>query len=283
MLKATWRGLGSSAWLSVGLLILVPALAEAQLFPNRTIRRERPSPAVENPFNAQIRRDYYGYFPTCWSKFPDGWACPCPNPELPNRAASFEKIPFNPNRPMDDPGLGRDEDMPADPGMGPRPGDEPVVPLPPPRSPFELEPPRPSGTRPTNPSPFETPDPSAPKPPGTSSRTSPLPGTGAGAPTGLLEMPSLPATSTTASVESNLQPGSIELVGEATLASNAASVRPDLGPLPPATTPSPFAPSNGSVVVDSEPIANMPAPAAQAPRRRSLLGSLFGRNNTRNQ
>ena len=264
MLKATWRRLGSSAWLSIGLLILVPALAEAQLFPNRTIRRERPSPAVENPFNAQIRRDYYGYFPTCWSKFPDGWACPCPNPELPNRAASFEKIKFNTTPPNVDAGPGRDEgDIPGEPGMNPRTGEEPQVPLPPPRSPFDI-------------------DPSAPKPPPPGGRPSAPPGTGGVPPTGLMEMPQLPATSPTARVESNLQPGSIELVSEATLASNATSARPDLGPLPSATTPSPFAPSNDNVVVESEPIANMPAPAAaQAPKRRSYLSSLFGRMSTR--
>ncbi len=144
MLKATWRRLGSSAWLSIGLLILVPALAEAQLFPNRTIRRERPSPAAESPYNAQVRRDYFGYFPTCWSKFPDGWACPCPNPELPNRAKSFQDIPFNPTRPMDTGGLGPDDgtgDKPNDPRMNPNPGDNPVVPLPEPgRSPFDIDP-----------------------------------------------------------------------------------------------------------------------------------------------
>ncbi len=87
MLKATWRRLGSPAWLAIGLVFLLPTLAEAQLFPNRTIRRERPPCTSETPFNAQVRRDYFGYYPTCWSRFPSGWACPCPNPELPNLAA----------------------------------------------------------------------------------------------------------------------------------------------------------------------------------------------------
>ena len=50
MLKATRRRFGSPAWLAVGLVMLLPALAEAQLFPNRTIRREKPSCATEPPF-----------------------------------------------------------------------------------------------------------------------------------------------------------------------------------------------------------------------------------------
>jgi hypothetical protein len=290
MLKATWRRLGSSAWLSIGLLILVPALAEAQLFPNRTIRRERPSPATENPFNAKIRSDYYGYFPTCWTRFPEGWDCPCPNPEKPNRAASEAKIPFTPNRIPEETGQGPDDrtgDNPNAPGMNPNPGDNPdIPPLPAPgRSIFDIPDQRPPATRPVTPDPFTTPDPSAPKPPPPGGRpSSPPPGNGAGASTGLMEMPSLPATSPTASIESNLEPGSIAMVPEATLASSAGSARPDLGPLPSATTPSPFAPSNGSTVVDSEPIANMPTQApAQAPKRRSLISRLFGSGNTRNR
>jgi hypothetical protein len=78
---------------------------------------------------------------------------------------------------------------------------------------------------------------------------------------------------------------------DATLTSNRPAERPDLGPLPNAPTPAPFTPENGSTYVSaSTPMSNgaettlggTPIPA-QAPKRRSLLAQLFGRNNSTTQ
>jgi hypothetical protein len=286
MLRATRRRLGSPAWLATGLVIFLPALAEAQLFPNRTIRRQRPPCASEPPFNAQVRRDYFGYYPTCWSKFPEGWACPCPNPEqqLQNIAAeSFRKIPFNEKRIDDEalPGMGEENpDAMGEGRPGNAPGDVPNnVPLPNRgRSPFDLDTnpnPRPPATRP-NPDPFLDPDPTRPAPRDnapTNPTTNPRPSTG------LMEMPQLPSTEPTTSTEPTLLPGSMVMVPEATLASNNSDLRPDLGPLPSAPLPGSGYPPNFAPSADSMPVLTQPTPA-QAPRRRSFLGRIFGPANT---
>jgi hypothetical protein len=270
MLKATWRRLGSPAWLVIGLFALIPSLAEAQLFPNRTIRRERPPCAAEPPFNAQVRRDYFGYYPTCWTRFPAGWACPCPNPELPNPAASYEKNPLGRKRDdLDDaPRPGMDDanpDAPADGMPGNPPAEGRDIPLPNPgRSPFDLDTnPKPPGTDPANP------QPPAPGPGGRPSTSA-----------GLMEMPKLPSTSPSASVESPGQPGSIAMAPDAVLTSNDLSdPRPDLGPLP--SSPQPSSNSTASAAPNAMPVVGAPAPA-QAPRRRGFLSGLFG-GNTRNR
>jgi hypothetical protein len=76
--------LRASAALVFGMVLLAPALADAQLIPNlNTRRRQRPSSLTEPPIYRTVRQQYYGYFPTCWRKFPPGWGCPCPNPEAP--------------------------------------------------------------------------------------------------------------------------------------------------------------------------------------------------------
>ena len=281
MLRATRRRLGSPAWLAIGLVTLLPALAEAQLFPNRTIRRERPNCASEPPFNAQVRREYFGYYPTCWRPFPAGWACPCPNPELPNAAASFAKIPFNQRRtPLgDEPLPGADEENP-DAMPGNPPADNPNnMPLPNPgRSPFDLDTnPRPPAGRP-NPDPFTTPGPDLPAP---TPRNNPPanPSTSAKPPANLMDMPELPATTPTTSNEPTLQPGSMVMMPDATLASNSPDARPDLGPLPSAALPGASFPTSSATSADEQPVLGQPVPA-QAPRRRGFLGKLFGNGNT---
>jgi hypothetical protein len=93
MLTLSWRKAGASSALAMALVVGLPALAQAQLFPNLWIQRERNACANEPPFYAHVRHNYYGYFPTCWRRFPEGWACPCPNPELPDAAASFVRQP----------------------------------------------------------------------------------------------------------------------------------------------------------------------------------------------
>jgi hypothetical protein len=286
MLKATWTRLGSPAWLAVGLVILVPALAEAQLFPNRTIRREKPNCASEPPFYKQVRRDYFGYYPTCWSRFPAGWACPCPDTELQSMRAAYGNNPDINRKPGNGGGRFGDEDSETgekNPDMPPNSGERNDLPLPPGgASPFETDP------KPANP----------PNPPPPGRNTGPG-NSGANLPPSSaspsnLELPSLPATSPTSSNEPAAGPGSIAMYpDDATLTSNNSSLRPDLGPLPTAPTPAPFTPENGSTTVsvststDGETVLGTPAPtqppAAQAPKRRSLLSQLFNRNSNTTQ
>ena len=254
MTRATRRMIGSPTLLAVALIVGMPAMGHAQLFPNLNARRERPSCVQEPPFNAHVRRDYFGYYPTCWSRFPDGWACPCPNPELPNAAESFRKQPRDkvplgldgPDGPPldgapDFPGMEPDPNMPEMPAQG--------------RSPFEIE-----GRPPVRP-PLEAPEQPLPS-------TSPIP-----SPTGLLEMPKLPSPTT------SLAPGSMALPDpdDAMLASAPGSsvgspVRASLGPLP--------MPRGGSspVVGDVELMTAPPSSApAQASARKGVIGNLFNR------
>jgi hypothetical protein len=282
MLKATWRRLGSPAWLAAGLVMLIPTLAQAQLFPNRTIRRERPPCSSEPPFNAQVRRDYFGYYPTCWTRFPSGWQCPCPNPELPNLDASIRKdgqFGQQTRKPLleGEPGAGMGEPNPDDPGDRKPPGDNPNIPLPNDgRSPFEMDPsprnPKPPGGAPGG-DPFTDPNPPNPRP------TAPNPAGRPSTSAGVLEMPQLPATTPSASFETPLQPGSMTMAPDATLASrDSADTRPDLGPLPAAPISVP-----NDLVSPSAPMGQpLPSPTvpAQAPRRQGILSKIFGSKNT---
>jgi len=275
MLTTTRRGPGSAALLAIGLLFLLPAMAEAQLFPNQPIKRQRESCATEPPFYAHVRRDYYGYFPTCWSKFPEGWACPCPNPELPNAAVSFRDRPRDDpsKRPAEDPGLGAEPDDRAMPGDPPAP-DPDLPPVPDRgRSPFDMDRPGTSGpTRAPDPiPPVRAPNGNATVRPG--DNPSVPPASRISPPTTLREMPSLPEVApSTVQNEPTRESGSMAVVPEATLTSTRPSDRPDLGPLPPTPEVNP-----GMIGDPERPIVGVPpAVPAQAPQRRSLLGGLFG-------
>jgi hypothetical protein len=83
-----------AAWALAGILA-VPALAEAQLFPNQPIRRQRVDCALEPPTFRVYRHEYYGYYPTCWRRFPPGWGCP--SPEAPNWPAELIRAPLDEN------------------------------------------------------------------------------------------------------------------------------------------------------------------------------------------
>ena len=72
MLTFSRRRFGSASALAMALVAGLPALAQAQLFPNLFVQRERTPCAAEPPFYGHVRRDYYGYYPTCWKRFPDG-------------------------------------------------------------------------------------------------------------------------------------------------------------------------------------------------------------------
>jgi hypothetical protein len=84
------RRLGVLVW---AIVLGAPALAQAQLFPNLPIRRERPDCANENPQYKMIRQEYWGYYPTCWRRFPAGWGCP--SPDAPNWEQAKRDIPLD--------------------------------------------------------------------------------------------------------------------------------------------------------------------------------------------
>jgi hypothetical protein len=113
-------------------------LAQAQqsgMFPLHAIKRERTPCANEEPIYKLYRNQYYGYFPTQWRRFPDGWSLR--SPEGPNTIEELKKNPIEGPKPFA-PG---EEDM-----QGPEtPAPKPAIPNPPrdERSPFEMDRPEP--------------------------------------------------------------------------------------------------------------------------------------------
>lgn len=146
------RVLGAAG--AFGLLVLLPTMAEAQLFPNATIKRQRVPCCEEPSIYSLYRRQYYGYYPTCWRRFPTGWGCP--SPEAPNSAAAMEEIRRDLAR-EGSPDAGAN----AEPGMEPDANTAPPPvgggQAPPPRGPIPL----PGDER----SPFEEPEPGTPPAP----------------------------------------------------------------------------------------------------------------------
>lgn len=63
----------SPALLAMLLVLGLPALAQAQLFPNLQVKRQRPACATEDPIYRVYRQQFYGYYPTQWRAFPPGW------------------------------------------------------------------------------------------------------------------------------------------------------------------------------------------------------------------
>jgi hypothetical protein len=121
------------------LVVSLPELARAQqtgLFPNMNIRRQRVPCDQEDPIYKVYKHQYYGYHPTCWRPFPNGWGCP--SREGPNREQSFKDIPLSAGERLLD-----TEDQPRTDEMQPLPGTtRPGLPALPggARSPFEDEP-----------------------------------------------------------------------------------------------------------------------------------------------
>jgi hypothetical protein len=300
MLTLSWRRIGSNSALALTLVVGLPALAQAQLFPNLFVQRKRADCANEPPFYGHVRRDYYGYYPTCWRKFPEGWGCPCPNPELPNLAAELLRQPRDPKPTIppedfgdDRPRGDRDPANPdTDPNMVPprRTGPDSILPAPPGgiRSPFEIDrrPTVPDGS-PRNPSL----NPSAPGPARPTTPSSPFDPVTPGSPranAGARSVDSLPSLeaprsdrSGSASRRPSLPPADQEPT-EPVLA--LPEMTPPSGSLPTtlpivASPMPPSLPTNGSFIEPTNPpIADASAqPAAtQAPRRPSLIGGLFG-------
>src|SRR3954453_13389067 len=121
MLKKSWRRSSSPAVWAVALVAGAPALVQAQtqLFPLAPIQRERVPCPMEDPVYGLYRNQYYGYFPTCWRPFPQGWGCP--SPEAPNAARAFQELPrTKPPESLPEPDEGRD--------LAPIPGEQPAAP-----------------------------------------------------------------------------------------------------------------------------------------------------------
>lgn len=248
------------AW-ALLLLAFAPAWAEAQLFPRAPIRRERPPCDHESPVFKMYRHEFYGYHPTCWRPFPQGWGCP--SPEAPNAALEFQRrkrdepIPLDGGEDFEEP-MGAEPD-PAAPGV-PQPGGMALPPLPRgDRSPFELDAPAPpagGAVPPARRDPFE-PDPNRGTPP-------------AGPLNNPLDNPANP-------FQPSGRPG-----GSAGLAPESSPMElPELpdpsNPLARGATLEPMPGSLPMIVEAGEPIGRMAPPAEQAPQRRTLLGGLFGR------
>ena len=134
---------GRRALVLMGLTCAVSLAERAQaqqtgLFPLAPIRRQRVPCDHEDPVYKLYKQQYFGYHPTCWRRFPDGWGCP--SPEAPNREKSFQDI-----KPGEGAGTeGREAPPPEDMGAPPAGGARPTPPnLPPERSPFETDTPAP--------------------------------------------------------------------------------------------------------------------------------------------
>lgn len=258
MKRATWRRLRSPAALALAACGGLPTVADAQLFPNAPIKRERVPCPAESPIFNLYRHEYFGYHPTCWRRFPAGWGCP--SPEAPNAQAEFQR------RPLDNPLAGSTGPLPEEP-LDDLPPDE-MSPTPPPvegnlppvpeddRSPFSLDPPTPTprrpGTEPTPPPSASPVDPLAPPRRAVPPAAAVMPGLDAGrpAPSSLsasdgdgptLELPELPDSSSPFAPGGMLAPG----------------VSPPMGPGP------------------------IGEPIAKAPQRRGVLSGLFGGNRRR--
>ena len=90
-----------AALIVAGLITAQDAAAQTLLPPDQTYsRRQRIPCELEDPVYAQYRQLYYGYHPTCWRRFPDGWGCP--SPEAPNAAEAFRKLPLQDPPSIDD-------------------------------------------------------------------------------------------------------------------------------------------------------------------------------------
>jgi hypothetical protein len=243
-------------------------LAEAQqsgLFPLAPIRRERVPCAMEDPVYQLYRREYFGYFPTCWRPFPAGWGCP--SPEAPNAVAEFQRRERQKPPPIPtESGLMGPEGPPPEGEPGPAGRDMPdanqIPPLPPDtRSPLDLD------SKPATPPPGRT-------PPG---RTPPANANPLDLPPGLGDTPAAPAAGSPTGPTSSLR--APEDATADIPAPNSASLLalPDPAPAAPAAAPAPAAAfPPGTVVTDPGPSTYAAPAQVQAPRRTSLLGGFFG-------
>jgi hypothetical protein len=243
---------------------------------------------MEDPVYRLNREQYYGYFPTCWRRFPQGWGCP--SPEAPDVEKAFRDLPLEkpselapiqgeemgpiPGLPAGEPGAGA-EGMPGQPGR-PGPGNLPALPRGG-RSPFEIDegmPATPPGTSP-NPNPNQPiPGPIEPTRPPTSLNSLPGPieapaTNSASRPRGTLPATAPPPTGVTEpllALPDPAAPPTASAIPTGGSAMNPGSVPPGSSTLANETT--------GSILAPIYQPPSAPAPA-QAPTRRGPISSFF--------
>jgi hypothetical protein len=226
----------------LALIVGLPAVAEAQLFPNLAIRRHRVSCDQEAPVYRLYRQQYYGYYPTCWRVFPPGWGCP--SPEAPNSATALREIQDQIKRGTVE---GTDTNRPDE-------GANPALPAEG-RSPFEMDTPTPA------------PAPAAePEVPAALDRPAPAPAPAVNPPAG----PANPPGSTSAVIDDDrVDPSALPpLEPSPGLGREARAV----APAPPVTPVPPLGAASDAVVRGP----GAPAPTAVlAPQRRSMISGVF--------
>jgi len=162
-LRRRGRGL---ALVVIAVAASLPQMARAQqsgLFPLHPIKRHRVPCSQEDPIYKINKYQYFGYHPTCWHRFPDGWGCP--SAEAPNREKSFAETPLGSGGAAEGELAPQPEERPEMEAPTPKPRTLPAVPRG--ESPFETPPAAPGGAPPATPNrgqtppvrdPFESPD-----------------------------------------------------------------------------------------------------------------------------
>ena len=292
MLTKSWRRKPGQVLAVATVVLSLSGLAQAQqsgLFPLHPIKRERVPCPEEDPIYKLYRSQYYGYYPTQWRPFPQGWSLK--SPEGPNTKQALKDNPIEAPKPPE--GGGEGEEGPAGPDRG---GQQPI-PTPPPddRSPFEMDKPDNGAAGAGARRPAAAPNTPAPAGPEPSPFDMPADAGAAPAPRPRAPQPNAPAPAAPG-------PGApgLDLPGAAPAApvpprtsrtddkDEAAGVS-DRGPLlamPDATLPTieeASRPGAVTAVAVADPVLGRPgasAPvatqAAQPAPRRSLLSSLFG-------
>lgn len=284
MLTLSWRRAGATSARALALVVGLPALAQAQLFPNIYIQRERTPCPNEPPFYAHVRQNYYGYFPTCWRKFPQGWGCPCPNPEVVDVARDLRENPIDKaklERLPDD--IDRDRTGGAPPrtpegGRRPLENDANIPPLPDLPGPLSPAPGRPDATPPTGPVPGRPGaaprDPFDPLTPDLPRSTGPGASLRGPAPVPVPDGPALEPPQGVSAAEPGPPGDAFAGGGTPVLALPEMERTPAGPPADPGAVPTmpPTLPPDATYV---EAPSASPPPPAQAPRRPSLIGGLI--------
>jgi hypothetical protein len=137
MLTNPRRGIRALALMVLTIAVSLSQRAQAQqtgLFPLAPIRRQRVPCDQEDPVYKTYKQQYFGYHPTYWRRFPEGWSVP--SPEGPDRERSFREFKLGSEREGGEKAPG-EEEMPGPPGGG-RATPVPNIPQPE-RSPFETD------------------------------------------------------------------------------------------------------------------------------------------------
>jgi hypothetical protein len=151
----------------IALSASLPQMAWAQqsgLFPVHPARKRHKVPCDhEDPIYKISRYQYFGYHPTCWHRFPDGWGCP--SADAPDREKSFKETPLGSREegelekpPEPEPGMEAPQPRPRG-NLPPVPGGERSIFDMPQGAPGAAPPGTPPSRRPAAPTdPFESPD-----------------------------------------------------------------------------------------------------------------------------